>query len=159
MIRNFLKDDSGNFAFIVAFMSMPILILVAGAIDTNRHTRVQGVMQRSADAAVLAAFRQSKPNWRNRQRSAHRHFMLNARNVEFVNGVKMRMTRKVEKKHLVYTYQASTKVDKLFGDLSPFSGQEITVQARAAQRMGTRDDARLVGNDNTQGQQGRQGKP
>ncbi len=159
MIRNFLKDESGNFAFITAIMAMPILIIVAGAIDTSRHTRVQSVMQRSADAAVLAAFRQSRPSWRKKQRAAHRHFLLNARNVKFVNGVKLRMTRKIEKKQLVYTYRASTTVDKLFGDLSPFSGETIDVQARAAWKIGTPQHARLIGNGDGQGQQGRQGKP
>ncbi|MGI9394870.1 MAG: TadE/TadG family type IV pilus assembly protein [Boseongicola sp.] len=155
MIKKLLKNESGNIAVLTTIMATPIMLLVAGVIDTNRHTRMQSVMQKSADAAVLAAFRSSKPGWRKRQKTAHRHFRVNIRNVKFAHGVRAKMTRTIEKRRLIFTYNASTKVDSIFGELSPFSGSQISVQSRAAWKVGTNEHARLIGNGDGKADQGK----
>ena len=154
MIKSFLKNESGNISVLTTIIATPIMLLVAGVIDTNRHTQLQSVMQKSADAAVLAAFRSSKPSWRKRQKTAHRHFRVNVRNIKFAHGVKAKMTKTIEKKRLIFTYKASTKIDGIFGELSPFSGNRISVQSRAAWRIGTNQHARLIGNGDGTADQG-----
>jgi len=148
MLKRFAKNQSGNVAILTAMMAMPLLFLAAGAIDTIRHSRMKDTMQTAADAAVMAAFRGPARNWRKRQNTAHLQFRANLQKTRFAHGVQTKMSREMQKNRITFTYRAEAKLDSIFGDLSPFSGDRLSVQARAAWEVGSRKPPHLIGERN-----------
>lgn len=146
MFNRFARDQTGNITVLSAIMVVPMLLLVAGVIDTSRHNRMKNTMQTSADAAVIAAFYGPSRSWRKRQKTAHLQFKLNMQKGRLSHGVQTKMTRQTQKNRIVFTYKAKTRLDSMFGSLSPFSGDTLTVQSRAAWEIGSRKHPHLIGN-------------
>ena len=58
-------------------------------------------------------------------------FDTNFQHAKRVTGLKKRLQGRSSRKRMVLTYQASSQVHSLFGELNPFAGNTIKVTARA----------------------------
>lgn len=60
MLRNFIKDTSGQFAVLFVLMSLPLFGISAAVIDYSKINSLQGALQNAADSAAFAAANEIK---------------------------------------------------------------------------------------------------
>ena len=143
-IEPFLRCTRGNVAFMTAGALVPLLTLTAGGLEFAEYQRVQTSMQHAADTAVMAAFDTKGHRWHNRVRRADRFFDVNFKHANRVPRLKKRLRGRADRRGMVLQYQASSKVNSLFGELNPFTKDTIRVVSRAEINYRTDFAPRLV---------------
>ena len=142
--RDFLACRRGNVAFMTAGALVPLLTLTAGGLEFAEYQRVQASMQHAADTAVMAAFHPEGRRWHHRVKRANKFFDVNFQHVDRVTRVRKRLRGRQDRYRLVLEYQASSKINRLFGDFNPFTNDTIRVVSRAELSLKTGLSPRLI---------------
>lgn len=151
-LRRLRCCERGNIMILTALMAMPLLIVVAGVIDSNRATALHQRLQTAADAAVIAAFHQRAVSFDQRQRFAVQHFLANLGPGEADDVIQARLDIDRTPSSVTLTFSARAKFDGMLGGSMPFSTEQISVGSHAElqRRWGARP--RLVGGVSTKSQ-------
>ena len=142
--QDFLACRRGNVAFMTAGALVPLLTLTAGGLEFAEYQRVQASMQHAADTAVMAAFHPDGRRWHHRVKRANQFFDVNFQHVDRVTRVRKRLRGRQDRYRLVLEYQASSKINRLFGDFNPFTNDTIRVVSRAELSLKTGLSPRLI---------------
>ena len=142
--RAFLQCKRGNVAFMTAGALVPLLTLTAGGLEFAEYQRVQASMQHAADTAVMAAFQPAGRRWHHRVKRANQFFDVNFQHADRVTRVRKRLRGRQDRYRLVLQYQASSKINRLFGDFNPFTNDTIRVVSRAELNLKTGFAPRLI---------------
>ncbi|WP_306250684.1 TadE/TadG family type IV pilus assembly protein [Parvularcula sp. IMCC14364] len=97
-IRSFILDQTGQFAMITALAMVPLIGLAGAAVDFSYVYMVRMNLERSADAAVIAAVATARRNADNMTRAELETEMQNIANNMFRNG----LSKEVNKENLSY---------------------------------------------------------
>ena len=143
-ISAFLTCTRGNIAFMTAGALVPLLTLTAGGLEFAEYQRVQTSMQHAADTAVMAAFHPEGRRWHHRVKRANQFFDVNFQHADRVTRVRKRLRGRQDRYRLVLEYQASSKINRLFGDFNPFTNDTIRVVSRAELSLKTGLSPRLI---------------
>ena len=143
-LSSFVKCTRGNVAFMTAGALVPLLTLTAGGLEFAELQRVEVSMQHAADTAVMAAFDKDRHGWRKKVRRANHFFDSNFHHSDRVTGIKKRLRGTTSRQRMVLTYQASSQVTSLFGELNPFTKSTIKVTSRAELYFKSRRGPRLI---------------
>ncbi|MEP0944881.1 MAG: Tad domain-containing protein [Rhizobiaceae bacterium] len=140
----FLACTRGNIAFMTAGSLVPLLTLTAGGLEFAEYQRIQSSMQHAADTAVMAAFQPDGRRWHHRVRRANKFFDVNFQQPQRVTRIKKQLRGRQDRKRLVLQYQASAKINRLFGEFNPFTEDTVRVVSRAEMNFTTDYAPRLV---------------
>ncbi len=142
--RNFIRDESGNIAFMAGGAILPMLALVLGGIEMAEVSRVKRSMQHAADTAVMAAFDGNDLRWPQRIKRADRFFDFNFQNEHRVEKLQRKLRGQRQRRKVVLEYTASAQNVNLTGKLNPFADTRITVKAKAVYFLGSSRPPKLV---------------
>lgn len=142
--RQFFGCQRGNIAFMTAGAMVPLLTLTAGGLEFAEYQRVQTSMQLAADQAVLSAFDQDRRGWSRRIKRAHRFFDVNFKHRSRVTQVKKRLRGRNDRRKMVLSFEASGKLNSLFGEFNPFAKDRVIVRSRAVLHYGSGSGPRLI---------------
>lgn len=142
--KAFLACKRGNIAFMTAGALVPLLTLTAGGLEYAEYQRVQASMQHAADTAVMAAFQPEGRRWHHRVKRANSFFDVNFQHANRVTRIRKRLRGRQDRYRLVLQYQASSKINRLFGDFNPFTNDTIRVDSRAELNLKTGLSPRLI---------------
>ena len=124
--------------------ALPALTLIAGGLEFAEYHKTRTAMQHAADTAVMSAFYVPDRHWSKRVRRANDFFDSNFPNQKKVSGIKRRLRGKMDRKRFVLRYEASARINRLFGELNPFAKDKIKVTSTAEMVMGSRRAPRLI---------------
>lgn len=83
LMKNFFRNQSGNFATMMAIMALPMLTAVGAAVDYSYALNIRNKIQVAADAAVVAAAKQYLLTGKSDARKIGRRFLLANTDVEY----------------------------------------------------------------------------
>ncbi len=127
-VRNFLKDDSGQFAVITALMAVPLLVCVAIAIESTSKIRKNRSLQSALDSAALAAVIPGNLTIAEREAFAEQVFF---ENFKTENGVKVETTATNSRVDI----SAELVQENLFIDLMDRSNSIVGAKATAVRTV------------------------